>query len=245
MDENLDRHSPVPLFLQIRQKLLGEIRHWTDRTEQFPTDTALASRFSVSKMTVRNAIDDLVTAGLLTRQRGKGTFVTEAAYVERLSPRLDIAEQYKDQQGAQDVSVLGFSERSATKEEAKVFGLTSVVTVQRLRLLRGMPLALDERTIRADVSAIAGLNEKTARGNIAALLRNAVPLDRARWQFRALAADNDIALHLCVGVGEPVLERAMTYVTADNQTVLMGRTVHRGDLISSEVELPLAADTED
>lgn len=245
MGEILDRDSPVPLFLQIRQKLLGEIRYWADPAEQFPTDIALADRFSVSKMTVRNAIDDLVTAGLLTRQRGKGTFVTEAAYVERLSPSLDIAEHYTNQHGPQDVSVLGFSERSATKEEAKVFGRVPVVTVQRLRLLRGVPLALDERTIPADVCADAGLNEKTAKGNIAALLRNVVPLDRARWQFRALAADNDIALHLCVGVGEPVLERAMTYVTTDNRTVLMGRTIHRGDLISSEVELPLAPDVED
>jgi len=245
MGEILDRDSPVPLFLQIRQKLLGEIRHWSDPAERFPTDIALADRFSVSKMTVRNALDDLVDAGLLTRQRGKGTFVTEAAYVERLSPNLEVSEQYRDHQNDQDVSVLGFHERSATKREARVFDCVSVVQLQRVRHLRGMPLALDERTIPAGLCAAAGLTEETARGNIATLLRSAVPLDRVRWQFRALSADNDIALHLCIGVGDPVLERAMTYLTADDQTVLIGRTVHRGDLIASEVELPLAPDSED
>jgi DNA-binding GntR family transcriptional regulator len=49
----LDRGSPLPLFLQIRQFLLGDIYAWPDKALQFPTDDALARRFGVSRMTVR------------------------------------------------------------------------------------------------------------------------------------------------------------------------------------------------
>lgn len=238
-EETLDRRSPVPLFLQIRQMLLGEVRHWTNPREKFPTDEALAHRFGVSKMTVRKAIDDLVQAGLLSRRRGSGTYVTDRAYVERLSPSLDIAKQYLESGDVPTVRVLGFAERDATVEEAQVLGTETVVSLQRVRAVRGAPLALDERTIRADVAAKAGLTLATAAGDLAALLRVAVPLDRARWRMRALPADKDIALYLCLSEGEPVLERAMTYVTVDDQAVLIGRTVHRGDIVSCAVELPL------
>lgn len=238
-EETLDRRSPVPLFLQIRQTLLGEVRHWSDPTVKFPTDQALARRFGVSKMTVRKAIDDLVDAGLLSRRRGSGTYVTDRAYVERLSPSLDIARQYLEAGDVPTVRLLGFEERDAALEEAEFLGTGRVVTLQRVRSVRGAPLAFDERTLRADIAAQAGLTEKTATGDLAALLRDAVPLDRARWQLRALPADRDIALYLCLAQGAPVLERSMTYVTRDDQSVLIGRTVHRGDIVSCAVELPL------
>jgi GntR family transcriptional regulator len=238
-EDVLDRRSPVPLFLQIRQTLLGEVRHWADPREKFHTDEALADRFGVSKMTVRKALDDLVEAGLLSRRRGSGTYVTDRAYVERLSPSLDIARQYLESGDTPTVRVLGFEAREAEADEAAVLGTDRVVALQRVRSVRGAPLALDERTVRADIAARGGLTEETAGGDLAALLRKAVGLDRARWHLRALPADRDIALHLCLREGAPVLERAMTYVTRSGQSVLIGRTVHRGDIVSCAVELPL------
>ena len=107
----IDRNSPVPLFLQIRQALLADIRSWPDTAAQFPTDLALAQRFSVSKMTVRQAIDDLVEAGLLERHRGRGTFVTDRAFVEQLDPVLDIDQQYAAAGHSQTTRVLSFDRR--------------------------------------------------------------------------------------------------------------------------------------
>ncbi|MEQ8442542.1 MAG: GntR family transcriptional regulator [Alphaproteobacteria bacterium] len=237
--EALDRRSPVPLFLQIRQTLLGEVRHWSDPSERFHTDEALAARFGVSKMTVRKAIDDLVDAGLLSRRRGSGTFVTDRAYVEQLSPSLDVARQYFEKGENPTVQILGFTERPASIEEERLLKCPRVVSLQRVRMVRGVPLALDERTLCAETAKNAGLTKSTAGGDIAARLKEVCVLDRARWDLRALPADKEIAIHLCLSLGDPVLERAMTYFTADNEAVLFGRTLHRGDIVSCSVELPL------
>lgn len=45
--------------------------------EQIPSEAQLCLRFSVSRLSVRSAINTLVTQGLLASYRGKGTFVRE------------------------------------------------------------------------------------------------------------------------------------------------------------------------
>ena len=53
-DWRLDRSSPVPLYVQIKQRLLPEIAHWPD-SRRFYTDLELCSLFSVNRLTVRQA----------------------------------------------------------------------------------------------------------------------------------------------------------------------------------------------
>ena len=238
----IDRNSPVPLFLQIRQALLAEIRSWPDTTAKFPTDVALADRFKVSKMTVRQAIDDLVEAGLLERHRGRGTFVTDLAFVEQLDPILDIDQQYAAAGHSQTTRVLSFDRRGMSVQEQKLFGMgpgEMVVHIRRLRSANGLPLALDERILPATIADQAGFTVLNAADSIIARLRRAMPLARAKWQMSALLADSDLALNLSIHQGAPVLERAMTYLDQKGAILLTGRSLHRGDLVSCAFELPL------
>jgi GntR family transcriptional regulator len=67
----------LPIYYQIRNK----IQEWIvakeyNPGEQIPSETELAKTFSVTRMTVRQAISLLIQEGLLYRKRGAGTFVT-------------------------------------------------------------------------------------------------------------------------------------------------------------------------
>ncbi|MEO3428756.1 GntR family transcriptional regulator [Pelagibius sp. CAU 1746] len=238
----LDRSSPVPLFLQIRQALIAEIRSWSDLEARFPSDLELAERFGVSKMTVRQAIDDLVGAGLLVRHRGRGTFVTESAYVERLSPSLDIDQQYALSGVQPETRVLGFEVQPAGAEEKAALSdpqLEAVLKIRRVRSANGVPVALDERLIPEDIAVQAGFDPAVASGSIVGRLRERIGLSKAQWRMSALTADKDFALVLCIQESDPVLERAMVYLDKEGRPVLSGRTWHRGDLVSCAFELPL------
>lgn len=91
----LDRESPIPLHYQIQ----GQLREAMERAGNpdgtlLPSEPELAARAAVSRATVRQAIDGLVRAGLLRRQRGRGTFTTTpppAAGCPGLSDLLDSA----------------------------------------------------------------------------------------------------------------------------------------------------------
>jgi GntR family transcriptional regulator len=74
-----DDTSPVPLWYQIRNAMLSRIISgvWQPGG-QLPAETELRDQLGVSRSTVRNAIDSLVRDGLVSRTRGKGSFVTGA-----------------------------------------------------------------------------------------------------------------------------------------------------------------------
>ncbi|MCX8031131.1 MAG: GntR family transcriptional regulator [Thermodesulfovibrionales bacterium] len=77
MEEVIDRDSHQKLYVQIQQIIKKKIEkgEWPVG-KLIPTEDELCKIFDVSKATIRLAIYELVRAGYLKRQQGKGTFVT-------------------------------------------------------------------------------------------------------------------------------------------------------------------------
>src|SRR5512135_3715742 len=70
------RTDGVPIYIQIRESLRDEITKGDlKRGEQLPSENELAAKYNVSRMTIRESIEDLVEEGLLYRRHGVGTFV--------------------------------------------------------------------------------------------------------------------------------------------------------------------------
>ena len=69
--------SLLPVYYQIKQS----IKNWIvnrefELGEKIPSENELADKFSVSRLTVRQAISQLTQEGFLISKRGEGTFVT-------------------------------------------------------------------------------------------------------------------------------------------------------------------------
>lgn len=73
----IERQSPIPAYYQIavhlRSRILG--REWQSG-ERIPPEETLAIEYGVSRVTMRQALAELVKDGLLARHQGRGTFVT-------------------------------------------------------------------------------------------------------------------------------------------------------------------------
>lgn len=74
----IDKSAAIPLYSQVERKLEENIISglW-DVGYQLPTETELAKILEVSTITIKRAIMNLVDKGMLIRQRGRGTFVTD------------------------------------------------------------------------------------------------------------------------------------------------------------------------
>jgi GntR family transcriptional regulator len=74
----IDRRSPIPFYFQLKQLIRDEItaERWLPG-ERLPSEHALCDHFSVSRTTVRQALAELETEGLLVKLKGRGTFVAE------------------------------------------------------------------------------------------------------------------------------------------------------------------------
>lgn len=79
--------SPVPMYRQLADLLRGRIVEGeTSVGDKIPSEAQLSESFGISRITVRQALDELENDGLLQRVPGKGTFVKHSvARVERLT----------------------------------------------------------------------------------------------------------------------------------------------------------------
>ncbi|AZH27805.1 MULTISPECIES: GntR family transcriptional regulator [Paenibacillus] len=82
---NLNPSTPQPLYMQIRQMLKNDIQDGRYKPdEQIPTEAELCDTYSVSRITIRKAIEELVREGTLTRIPRRGTFVASNKFHNEL-----------------------------------------------------------------------------------------------------------------------------------------------------------------
>lgn len=145
LDLTVDRRSPIPLYYQLSQQLeeaiaSGELKPG-DRIE---TEVELAGRFGLSRPTVRQAIQELVSKGLLVRRRGVGTQVVHSQLrrpVELTSLYDDLARASHDPQThVLDLKVVDPPGKVA--DALNVPEGTEVQYLERLRLDADEPLAI-------------------------------------------------------------------------------------------------------
>lgn len=91
MEINTNPNSIVPLYAQIVESLKRDIENGVyNATERIPAEAELAKQYNVSRITVRRAVDDLVSQGLVEKKQGKGTFICRQKFAKDIkkSPEL-------------------------------------------------------------------------------------------------------------------------------------------------------------
>lgn len=94
---SVDRNSLIPLYAQLAQYLKDAILQGVYPSgEQLPSENEIASKFHLSRMTVRNAFSMLEKEHLIMKIQGKGTFAfTQNSVIPRnIDVLLDISYTY-------------------------------------------------------------------------------------------------------------------------------------------------------
>lgn len=120
----------------------------------FPTDLDLSETYQVSRHTVREAVRHLNSAGILKRERGRGTVVNRAEFEQSLGTLYSLFQSVEASGVTQTSKVLrlevatnpvaaGFLKRDETAE---------LVLIERLRLADDSPLAIDTVWLPRDIA---------------------------------------------------------------------------------------------
>jgi DNA-binding GntR family transcriptional regulator len=141
----LDRSSPIPLYFQIAENLKRAIEDGALQPgDRLDNELDLTERLGVSRPTVRQAVQRLVEQGLVIRKRGLGTVVQPP----RILRSVALTSLYDDLLASHrhpETTVLSVAEAGADAEVAAALALPTaapVLSVERLRLADGLPLAL-------------------------------------------------------------------------------------------------------
>jgi GntR family transcriptional regulator len=221
--------NPTPLYLQIANSIRTRIQEGEIADDEaLPSERELTSLTGASRVTIRKAIDKLISEGLLYRKQGSGTYV---------SPRIEAPSSFlssftDDAIGRGDepeVVWIFKSYSNPTAEEADHLQIPMTVVVARLgrvRLSNGEPLAIENAVIpkrflpsfdlldQSLYEALSKLGHRPAKG---------------RQRIRASLATPTEAGLLQVDERSEVLRIERTTLSARGDVVEFTRSAYRGD----------------
>jgi GntR family transcriptional regulator len=243
--------SPLPLHTQIREALRRQILDGSYRAhDQLPSESDLMATFAVSRITVRHALAQLQREGLIFTVTGKGTFVAKPKALQDLS-RLQGFGEAMDQLGRETFSqVLGHTLMCAQGDIAQRLALpggASVIELRRLRYLDRAPVSLDVSYFPASIGELLLRSDLAAR-DVFSVLENeiGIALGTAEVSIEAALADADIATHLAIAAGAPMLRIERLTSAADGRPIDFEYLYYRGDAMRYRLRLertPAAATT--
>jgi len=143
----LDRRSVVPLYRQIQQHLLDQIRSGVIKPgEPVPSEQEISTRLRISRMTARQALKSLCDLGIAYSQRGKGTFVSELKLEKNFRQVLSFTEEMSARGACPRSQTLSFEVTDATGDVARALRLApreKVLSLRRVRLAGSLPMGIE------------------------------------------------------------------------------------------------------
>lgn len=193
--DQLDRSDDRSPYLQIAAALREAIKLGRlSAGDRLPSESELTQHYGVARMTVRQAINELKTEGLVTSEHGRGVFVRAAPVVRRLASErfarqhrehgkaafLVEAEKVGYAAGVDSIRVHESPAPADAAERLKVETGAPVVVRERRYLANGEPVEVATSYIPADFARGTAIVENdTGPGGIYARLEESGhPLDR-------------------------------------------------------------------
>ena len=227
----------VPLYKQLKDAIERAIvENVLKPGGTLPGERAIADALSMSRVTVRKAIETLVEEGLVQRRHGARTEV--GSRVEKSLSTLTSFSEDMTSRGMKPGCIwLSRQISRPSPAEMMALGLSGTGQVLRLKRIRtadGVPLALETSAVPTRFLSspdLIGDSLYEAMERSGAMPQRAIQRMRSR---RATVAD---AEHLHCEVGEPLLVMERRCFLADGQIVEFTESRYRGDVYDFVVEL--------
>ena len=219
-----------PLYQAIRNAIEGRIMSGALRPgDRIPFEHELMAEYGCSRMTVNKALSALAGAGLISRQRRRGSFVTRPRIHMAALQIPDIREEIEQRGHAYALRLVDQVDTEADDARIALLRLPSrgkLLSLQCVHLADGRPYAVEERLINlAAVPAARDADFSTTPPGSWLLAH--VPWTEAEHRITAAAAGDAAAL-LDVPTDKPclVLER---WTWREKESITYVRTVFHGD----------------
>jgi GntR family transcriptional regulator len=235
--QQLDPNSSQPLYQQLQRALRDAIeKRVLGPEDALPSERQLAAELGVSRITVRKAIDGLVSEGLLVSRQGSGNFVSSR--IDKNFAKLTSFSEDMRARGRNPHSVwLSRTEGTVTPEEALKLALspgTLVYRFNRLRFADEEPMAIELATMVA--SCLPPLPEvgESLYASLESLGNRPV---RALQRLRALLLNAEQAKLLDAEEGDAGLLVERLGYLRDGRAIELSQSFYRGDKYDFIAEL--------
>ncbi|MCM3737483.1 GntR family transcriptional regulator [Bacillus cytotoxicus] len=226
----------APLYIQVKLDIKNKIEEgkW-GIGEKIPTEGELCSFYDVSRVTIRQAIDELVNDGYLEKKRPKGTYVLDylansvpaglSTYVKSFTNEM--------KERGLNVSTL-FADIKLTKADehiAKLLGVKEgdeVILLRRIRGINGVKIGYFKTYMKPNMKI--SLNPKDYYESLYALLEEkGIIVAQVKEKLSALRSTEEIREMLEVTQDCPILRRIRYAYKSNGDFIECSECYYNGD----------------
>ncbi|UYY99230.1 GntR family transcriptional regulator [Peribacillus frigoritolerans] len=229
----IDKNSPLPIYFQIEEQIKRKIENGEFQAhDALPSEREYAEQFEISRMTVRQAINNLVNDGYLYRQKGRGTFVADKKLEQQLNGLTSFTEDMKARGLNPSSKLLSFEIIPADKKIASELHISlyaPVYEIKRIRLADDVPMALE--TVYMSANLIKGLTEEIINLSLYQYVENYVKLkiDYASQTLESSIASELEVTHLAIPKQSPILFIQRNTFLIDGTPLEYVKSAYRAD----------------
>ena len=243
MKESINFDSHIPYYLQLMDILREKVQQaeWIPG-DQIPGEQDLCEQYQVSRTVVRQSLRELEFEGVISRQKGKGTFISLPKISEGLVQKLTGFYQDMVERGLKPGSqVLHQNVIPSNDKIANFLNIKSgekVIDIQRLRFINDEPIQLVTTYIPFDVCPSLANVDLSNRSLYEYLEKECgIYLAKGHRYIEAVLANDHEASLLGIERGDPLLLLDSVSFSEDGQPIEYYHALHRGDRSRFEVEL--------
>jgi GntR family transcriptional regulator len=218
----LDRgKAAVALYLQMAEQIANAIESGEYAPGQIiPSEKQYEEQYSVSRMTVRLAIGELVNKGYVERMRGIGTVVTYGKIEENLKRVISFSEEMQLHGITMQTSYCDIKKVTASEKVASILNVkvnSIVYELTRVRCANNRPLVYSTTYLTLpDLPLDAGVYSTSLYKFLSEKYN--INIARAGDQLEATLAEGVVAKYLEVAQGFPTFKRTrVAYDQYDNE----------------------------
>lgn len=231
-------NSVLPIYFQVKQT----IRSWLinkefSSGEKIPSEMELVRRFRASRLTIRQALSQLVQEGFLVSRRGEGTYVSAneklinsfnaefRGFLDDIIPRGVRLE-------TKSVAMKCMTAPKLVMEKLELeSGKLEVVQIKRVRFLRGKHFAYAVNYLPAEIGSKIADKQLYRRPLMQILEQDlGIRLTDAVQTIEASFADQEVAGKLAVASGSPILHVEKIMYAQKHKPIELFMCSYRGDL---------------
>jgi GntR family transcriptional regulator len=207
----IDPDSATPLYQQLFLVLRERIRAGVFPSGALlPSEQDLAALTGVSRITIKRALNELASAGLVSRHRGRGTAVTYNPHIPVIKASFEnLLESLKVMGLSTEVQLIRAVEAPAPADIAELLGLADGALVQRatrLRKIEGAPLSYLITYVPAEIAAKFTATRLAATPLLQLLEEAGHEAVEAEQWVTACAAEGPTSQYLEISQGAPLLK---------------------------------------
>ncbi len=235
----LTRESPKPLYQQLKERILKDLALGKRPPHsRLPSEREWVRKLGVSRITVRQALSDLVQQGHLYTVPGKGIFVGEHSDARELNAFLSFTasvEARGEKPANRVIEAKLMRATAAIAHDLHVASGAEVVVLTRLRLANGLPMMI-QRSMLPHARCPGLLDRDLEALSLYATLRQGYGLTLARAESTITARIADRSERKLLSLGESGVVLVVDQLTLAHD----GEPVERAESIVHPERHPLS-----